>query len=114
MFAQSPEQVFQQGNALYQQGKFAEAAGVYEAILKSGSVSGELLFNLGNAYYKTGNMGKAILQYERALRLMPGDDDLRHNLQLANLLIVDRIEATPRLFLWDWWEGLKHALSLRA
>lgn len=114
VLAQGPEQAFQRGNALYQQGKFAEAAGVYEEIIKSGSVSGELLFNLGNAYHKTGNMGKAILQYERALRLMPGDDDLRHNLQLENLLIVDKIETTPRLFLWDWWDGIKAELSLRA
>ena len=30
-------------------------------------------------------MGRAILNYERALRYIPGDDDLRHNLQLANL-----------------------------
>jgi uncharacterized membrane protein YhaH (DUF805 family) len=113
-FAQGPEQAFQRGNALYQQGNFAGAVSAYEEIIKSGSVSGELLFNLGNAYHKTGNMGKAILQYERALRLMPGDDDLRHNLQLGNLLIVDKIEATPRLFLWDWWNGIKAALSLRA
>ncbi len=113
-FAQGPEQAFQRGNALYQQGKFAEAAGVYEEIIKNGSVSGELLFNLGNAYHKTGNMGKAILQYERALRLMPGDDDLRHNLQLENLLIVDKLESTPRLFLWDWWDGVKEVFSLRA
>jgi tetratricopeptide (TPR) repeat protein len=113
-FAQSPEQAFQRGNALYQQGKFAEAASVYEEIIKSGSVSGELLFNLGNAYHKTGNLGKAILQYERALRLMPGDDDLRHNLQLENLLIVDKLESTPRLFLWDWWDGIKQGFSLRA
>jgi hypothetical protein len=59
-------------------------------------------------------MGKAILQYERALRLMPGDDDLRHNLQLENLLIVDKLESTPRLFLWDWWDGVKEGFSLRA
>jgi tetratricopeptide (TPR) repeat protein len=114
VLGQGSEQAFQRGNALYQQGKFAEAVSVYEEIIKSGLVSGELLFNLGNAYHKTGKMGKAILQYERALRLMPGDDDLRHNLQLGNLLIVDKIEATPRLFLWDWWDGIKAALSLRA
>ncbi len=113
-FAQGPEQAFQRGNALYQQGKFDEAAAVYEEIIKSGSVSGELLFNLGNAYHKTGNMGKAILHYERALRLMPGDDDLRHNLQLENLLIVDKLESTPRLFLWDWWDGVKQMFSLVA
>jgi tetratricopeptide (TPR) repeat protein len=110
--AQSPEQLFQQGNASYQQGKFAAAIESYEAILKSGMTSGELYFNLGNAYYKEGNMGKAILNYERAKRIMPGDDDLRHNLQLANLLIVDKIDVTPRLFIWDAWDAIKAWFSL--
>jgi tetratricopeptide (TPR) repeat protein len=110
--AQSPEQLFQQANGYYQQGNFAAAAGTYESILKTGVVGGELYFNLGNAYYKQGNMGKAILNYERALRIIPADDDLRHNLQLANLLMVDKIEVTPRLFVWDWWDGIKAWFSL--
>ncbi len=111
--AQSPEVVFQQANQLYQQGKIAEARDQYESILKNGYVSGDLYYNLGNAYYKSGNIPRAILFYERAVRLMPGDDDLRHNLQLANLMITDRIEPTPRLFLWDAWENVKAAVSLR-
>lgn len=93
--SQTPESLFRQGNTLYQQGRFAEARSAYEQILKSGFVSGEVLFNLGNAYYKTGDIAKAILYYERARRLMPGDDDLLHNLQLANLQIADRLEPTP-------------------
>ncbi len=111
-FAQSPEVVYQQANQLYQQGKVAEARDLYESIVKNGLVSGDLYYNLGNAYYKTGNVPRAILYYERALRLMPGDDDLRHNLQLANLMITDRIETTPQLFVWEYWDGLKAAVSL--
>ena len=57
-------------------------------------------------------MGKAILNYERAIRFMPGDDDVRHNLFLANLQIVDTIEPAPRLFLWDIWDDIKEAFSL--
>jgi tetratricopeptide (TPR) repeat protein len=114
LHAQTVEQRYQQGNALYQQGKFAEAAVAYESILKAGYTGGEICFNLGNAYYKQGNMGKAILNFERALRFLPADDDVRHNLQLANLQIVDRIDPAPRLFLWDWWEGIKDVFSLNA
>jgi len=110
--AQTPEQLFQQGNSYYQQSNFGAAIERYESILKTGLTSGELYFNLGNAYYKQGNMGNAILCYERALRLLPTDDDLRHNLQLANLLIVDRIEETPRLFIWDTWDSIKGWFSL--
>jgi hypothetical protein len=114
LYAQSPEQVFDQANQLYQQNKFAEARDAYESVERNGFLSGELYYNLGNAYYKTGDVGKAILNYERALRLMPNDDDLKHNLQLANLMITDKIEVTPRLFLWDYWDGIKGAFSLRA
>ncbi len=110
--AQPADQLFQQGNIYYQQGNYAAAAERYESILKSGVTSGELHFNLGNAYYKQGDMGKAILHYERALRLMPADEDLMHNLQLANLLIVDKIEVAPRLFIWDAWDAVKAWFSL--
>ena len=114
LLAQSPEANFQQANMLYQQGKVAEAAELYENILKSGVVSGELYYNLGNAYYKSGNIPRAILMYERALRLIPSDDDLRHNLQLANLMITDRIEPAPKLFIWESWDDLKNLFSFAA
>jgi tetratricopeptide (TPR) repeat protein len=112
VLAQTPDQRFQQGNSLYQQGKYAEAVAAYEAVLHAGFTGGELSFNLGNSYYKQGNMGKAILHFERALHFLPADDDVRHNLQLANLQIVDRIDPAPRLFLWDMWDGIKDAFSL--
>jgi tetratricopeptide (TPR) repeat protein len=113
-FGQSPEQLYEQANSLYQQGKVAEARDLYESIVQNGHVSGDIYYNLGNAHYKTGNIAKAILSYERARRLMPSDEDLRHNLQLANLVITDRIEPAPRLFVWDYWDGMKNMVSTRA
>jgi tetratricopeptide (TPR) repeat protein len=110
--AQTPEQLFQQGNLMYQQGRLPEAREAYEGLLAAGYVAGDIYYNLGNTYYRTGDIGHAILNYERALRYIPGDEDLRHNLQLANLLITDRIEAAPRLFFWEYWEGLKNAFSV--
>jgi len=111
--AQTPEQQYQSANVLFQQGKIAEARDAYEAILKSGYVSGELYFNLGNAWYRTGNIARAILNYERAKKYIPGDEDLQHNLQLMNLMITDRIDPIPRLFLWDYWDAVTGAFSLR-
>jgi tetratricopeptide (TPR) repeat protein len=111
--AQNPQQVFEQANQLYQEGKFAEAREAYEALVKNGYGGGTLYYNLGNAYYKTGDIGRAILSYERALKVMSGDDDLRHNLQLANSVLIDKIEPTPRLFIWDYWDGVKQFFSLR-
>ncbi len=109
---QTAQQRFEEGNQAYQQGKISEAVDIYESILRNGYVSGPLYYNLGNAYYRAGNIPRAILNYERALRLMPNDDDLRHNLQLANLMITDKIEPTPRLFLWDYFDAVKNAFAL--
>lgn len=110
--SETPEQLFDQANQAYQAGKFQEAAQKYETILQAGKISGELYYNLGNAYYKSGNIAKAILNYERALKLIPGDEDLLHNLQLSNLNITDKIEPAPRLFIWDWWDAIISAFSL--
>ncbi|MDL1891922.1 tetratricopeptide repeat protein [Sphingobacteriales bacterium CHB3] len=109
---QTPEQLFDEANRAYQQGNFAEAAARYELIRESGVADATIYYNLGNAYYKSGNVGKAILNYERALKLTPNDDDLLHNLQLANLMIVNKVDAAPRLFIWDWWDAVKDAFSL--
>lgn len=110
-FGQTPEQLFTEGNEAYQKGDFAKAAGLYESILHNGYANSDLYYNLGNVYYKQGTIARAILNYERAERLTPNDEDLRHNLQLANQMITDRIDPTPRLFVWDWWTSVKNWLS---
>lgn len=114
LLAQSPEQVFEDGNRLYQEKNFSEAREAYESLLENGYLNGDLYYNLGNAYYKLGNIGKAILNYERGLRLMPNDEDLEHNLTLANLMVADKIEPTPRLFFWDYWDSMKGAFSVES
>ncbi|HEX9005861.1 MAG TPA: tetratricopeptide repeat protein [Bacteroidota bacterium] len=111
--AQSPEALFAEADSEYIHQNYPRAIELYESIVHNGYVSGELFYNLANAYYRSGNIAHAVLNYERARRLMPEDEDLRHNLQLAGAMITDRIEPTPRLFLWDWWDGLKTAFSLR-
>jgi tetratricopeptide (TPR) repeat protein len=81
----------------------------YERILTQGWKSGILYFNIGNAYFKLGELGNAILAYERALRLMPRDDDLRSNLDLARTLTADEITPLPGFWplnVVTWWVGL--------
>jgi len=89
--AAQPHQLFQQGNALYQEGKYQEALAAYEKILDSGVHDAALYFNIGNCHYKLGQTGPAILNYEKALKLSPRDEAIRANLALANLAVVDRI-----------------------
>ena len=105
-------QTFEQANQLYLQAKYSEAVAQYEKIVASGWESGELYFNLGNAYYKSGNIQKAILNYERAAQLLPRDEDVQFNIQLANLQVVDKIEAVPRLFIYRWIDWMLSLFSL--
>jgi tetratricopeptide (TPR) repeat protein len=103
------DEIFQQGNQLYQAGDYAAAVEAYEAVLASGLESHELHYNLGNAHFKAGDLGRSILSWERALRLEPGDADALANLELADRLTVDEIEPLPRFWILSvisWWVNL--------
>jgi tetratricopeptide (TPR) repeat protein len=104
--AQNEEEIFRQGNEYYKQKQFDKAIESYSGLVNSGYEGTSLFYNLGNSYYRTGEIGLAILFYEKALKLSPGDEDIRHNLNLANLKTVDRVESIPQFFLFEWWEGL--------
>ncbi len=105
-FASEETTTFQQGNEYYQQKHYDKAVETYEKLVQSGYEGTSLYYNLGNAYYRTGKVGYAILYYEKALKLSPGDDDIIHNLNIANLKIIDKVESLPEFFLFQWWEGL--------
>lgn len=110
LLSQPADESFERGNALFREGNFAEAAAAYETILAQGVASAEVYFNLGNAYYRTGEIGRAILNYERAAGLSPGDPDIEHNLELANLRTLDRLERVPEIFLISWLRALASLL----
>jgi len=74
---------FDDANKLYYEGKFSEAASVYEKLAQTSPPSPALYFNLGNALFKGGQIGRAISAYHQGERLNPRDPDLRANLQFA-------------------------------
>lgn len=91
---------------LYAGGNYQEAAVKYEELLLSDGAAAELYYNLGNAYFKSNEQGKAILNYERALRLRPNYADARHNLEFANLKVIDNLEVNDAFFLKKWTDML--------
>jgi len=105
-FAQNEEEIFQQGNEYFQKKQYDNAIESYRKLVNSGYEGTALYYNLGNAYYREGKIGYAILYYEKALKLSPGDEDIKHNLALANLKTIDKLESFPKFFLFEWWEGL--------
>jgi tetratricopeptide (TPR) repeat protein len=104
--AAAQEEIFQQGNQLYQSESWPEAISAYEAVVAAGYEGPDLYYNLGNAYFKSGELGRAILSWERAAAIRPGDPDLQANLDLAGSLTVDAVEPLPEFWLlsvWSWW-----------
>jgi len=96
--------------AAYGEGRFAGAADIYETIAREYGVSAQLYYNWGNACYKSGNIAPAILYYERALRLAPGDKDIRFNLELARSAVVDKVDPLGEFFFSRWYRYLRELL----
>jgi len=100
---------YQEGNRQYQEGDFEGALASYLRLVEAGFESGEVYYNLGNTYFKLGDLAQSILYYERARRLLPADEDVRVNLDLARSLTVDEIDPLPRFWLFsavEWWVDL--------
>jgi tetratricopeptide (TPR) repeat protein len=66
--AASPYQAVQQGNAFYQNSKYAEAAAQYNSASQTLPGAAEIHFNQGNAAYKQQDYSKAHEHYTQALQ----------------------------------------------
>jgi len=86
-------ELFNKGASAYQNGSFQSAEQFYLQILNSGIENAPIYYNLGNACFKQKRIGDAIYYWEKARQISPNDRDIQENLELANLLLVDRIEA---------------------
>lgn len=84
----STDAAYNYANALYQQGKYPEAAQQYEKVAAAGDNPG-VLYNLGNALLRQGKYREAARAYERSLRLRPGDANAKMNLQMAKKKIKE-------------------------
>ncbi len=72
-----------QAEQAYRSGKYAQALGAYEQILKNHPKDPYLYYNIGNCYFKMGSKGLATAYYYRAFKLAPRDSNIRYNLALA-------------------------------
>jgi len=103
---------FKLGNEAYEAGSYDSALNHYSTILKNGVGNLELYYNLGNTYYKIGDNTSAILYYEKALKLAPDDKDTKHNLEVLNASISDKITPVEDVFFRRWWINLVKSMSV--
>jgi tetratricopeptide (TPR) repeat protein len=101
-----PAHLFVEGLKAYRSGDFATAIARFQALAEGGQTSGKLCYNLGNAYLKADRLGPAVWWYEKAQQLIPGDPDLKFNLNYARSLMKDQPEAenpvAKVLFFWRY------------
>ena len=87
-------QDFETANELYEQGKYKEAAEMYEQLIADDKLSADVYYNYGNAQYRLGELGLAIWGYESALKLDPDHEDALFNLEFVNAQTIDKIDIT--------------------
>ncbi|MCB0461268.1 MAG: tetratricopeptide repeat protein [Flavobacteriaceae bacterium] len=106
------DDIFNKGNAFYNEGKFQEAITMYESILTNNVHSAELYFNLANSYYKLNRIAPSIFYYEKALQLEPKDSDILNNLAFAQNMTIDAIEKVPEVGFSKFVKGITNTFSI--
>ncbi len=111
LFARESDSLWVKANNYYSLGEYTNALEYYKQIEKDGYMSANLWYNMGNTYYKLQDDGKAILCYERALKLDPANGDVKHNLEIAKLKTLDKIDTVPEFILSTWAKDLRNTMS---
>ena len=106
--------LFEEGNALYNEGKFTEAITKYETVLDAKKHSASLYFNLGNAHYKLNNVAPSIYYFEKALQLSPNDKEIQNNIAFARNMTVDAIDVIPEVGFSKLFKNVTNTMSFNA
>ncbi|NOX86338.1 MAG: tetratricopeptide repeat protein [Chlorobi bacterium] len=112
--AANPDSLMLIANNAYNEGNYDSAINVYQRIANQGLESAKLYYNMGNAYFKNGDIPSALLYYEKAKKLDPNNEDIEFNINIANSMIVDKIERVPRLFYQRWWDYFYNMFNANA
>lgn len=96
----------------YDEGRYDEAAAVYDSLIRLQPHNAFLLYNRGNCAFKSGRVGEAVRYYLMASRLKPFNADIQHNLLFALSLTKDDIPLPEPFFIIRWLGDLGSALPV--
>ncbi len=111
LYAQTPSQLFEVGNAHYAEGRYQEAIDAYRNVLDSDMESAALYYNLANAHYKLNNVAPSIYYYEKAKLLNPTDTEIKNNAQFAQKMKIDAITPLPENIFKKWHNTILNLLT---
>jgi len=92
---------FEDGNALFREGKFDAAEASYNRSLAQDGDAAPTRFNLGRVREALADPAGAMLEWERALRLLPSYEPAREALAAARATLGAKVDP-PR-----WWNRLQ-------
>jgi len=85
---------FNAGNALFRKGELPDAIREYgsAALTSDPLMSSSALYNAGTAFLQAGQLDTAVESFKSALKLNPGDQEAKHNLELALRMLEQQQE----------------------
>ncbi|HUN80907.1 MAG TPA: tetratricopeptide repeat protein [Phycisphaerae bacterium] len=106
------------GSGVEAQRRYQQALAGFTALANEGVRSSGLYYDIGNTYVHLGDAGRAIVNYRRALRLDPGNEKVRKNLEVARQMCQARISRpaasafVETLLFWHFGTALKSRLQV--
>ena len=88
--------LFNEANEFYLKKDYEKSAELYEHLIENGYVNSQIFYNLGNSYYRLNKIGQAVWAYRNAIKFSPRDNDIVHNLKIAEARRTDRILSPPK------------------
>lgn len=107
----SAEELWQSATEAYVEGDFTEAVSLYSSIVEQGYESADLYFNIGNGYYKQDSLAKAIVYYMKAQKMDPSSERIAQNLEHAQAMTKNRIDALPEFFMVTWANSIRDMMG---
>jgi tetratricopeptide (TPR) repeat protein len=81
--SKDPEAIFNEGVALFSQGKIKESIPLFTEALRLNPKHAEAHYNLGVALHNLGNLKEAVEHYTQSIRLKPNNAEAHYNLGVA-------------------------------
>lgn len=113
IYGGNDKELWNEAAKAYSEKDYEGAVEMYQQLVQKGE-SAPLYYNYANALLKAGYTGRAILYYERALRLDPANEDVKYNLEFANLSKTDKIDKIETFFVVEWYRGITNLMPSNA
>jgi len=110
-FAKANVDLFEKGNAFFNNKNYEQALKTYLTIESKDKFSSDLYYNIGNTYFRLNDYPNSILYYERGIKLKPNDENLKTNLKVAKSRLKGDVYIVPDFFLLRWWKAISNILT---